>query len=129
MNWSSLWICLPCLSRSVISLSWPSFCVLRTFFKLFDVMIVSRMISWLYFLMSCFAFVLMVLHISAYTIRCLSSPLYTISHRFVIRAHVGDDILDFSGWLTALAILDADIVSDNIAELQCMPSNPCRRSG
>ena len=32
-------------------------CVLRTFFKLFDAMNVSRMISWLYFLISSLAFI------------------------------------------------------------------------
>ena len=64
---------------------------------LFHVMIVYRMISRLYFLMSSLAFFLMVLHISAYSIRCLSSQCSTISRRFVIRAHVGDGILDFSG--------------------------------
>ena len=47
----------------------------------------------------------MVLHISAYSIRCLSSPFSTISRRFVIRACVGDDILDFSDLLIALATL------------------------
>ena len=34
LSWSR--ISLPCLPRSVISLSWLSFCVLRTFFRLFD---------------------------------------------------------------------------------------------
>ena len=52
--------------------------------------------------MSSLAFLLMVLHISAYSIRCLSSPFPAISRRFVIRARVGDDILDFSGFLVAL---------------------------
>ena len=80
-----------------------SFSVLR----LFGAMIVSLMISWLYFPMSCLAFFLMVLHISAYSIGCLSSPFSTISRRFVIRACVGDDILDFNGLLIALATLDA----------------------
>ena len=45
----------------------------------------------------------MVLHISAYSSRCLSSPSSIISRPFVIRARVGDDILDFSGLLIALA--------------------------
>ena len=71
------------------------------FLRLFDAMIVSRMIFWLYFLMSSLAFFLMVLHISAYSIHCLSSPVSTISHRFIIRTHVGYDILDFSGLLIA----------------------------
>ena len=49
----------------------------------------------------------MVLHIYAYPIRCLLSPLSAICHRFVTSARVGDDILDFSGLLIALATLDA----------------------
>ena len=73
------------------------------FFRLFDAMIVSRMISWLYSRMYSLAFVLMVLYISAYYIRYLLSPFSAISRRFVIRAHVGDDILDFWGLLIALA--------------------------
>ena len=36
---------LPCLSRSLVSLPWRSFCVIRTFLRLFDVTIFSRMIS------------------------------------------------------------------------------------
>jgi len=59
---------------SVISLSWPSFYVLRTFFSLFDATIVSRLMSWLYCLVSSLAFFLMVMHISAYSILCLLSP-------------------------------------------------------
>ena len=57
--------------------------------------------------MSSLAFFLKVLHISAYSIRCLSSAFPNISRRFVIRAFVGDDILDFSGMLIVLATLDA----------------------
>ena len=57
--------------------------------------------------MSSLAFFLMVLHISMYFIRCLLSPFPAISHRFVNRARVGDDILDFCGLLIALATLDA----------------------
>ena len=105
LSWSL--ISLPCLSRSLTSLSRSSSWVLWTFFKLFDVTIVSRTISWLYFLMSSLAFVLMVLHISAYSICCLSSPFSISYRRFIIRARVGDDILDFSGLLIALATLDA----------------------
>ena len=99
-------ITFPWLSWSVICLSGPSFSVLQTFLRLFDITIVSRMISWLYFLMSFLAFFLMVMHISAYSTRCLSSPFPTISRRF-IRARVGDDVLDFSGLLIALATFDA----------------------
>ena len=57
--------------------------------------------------MSYLALFLMVLHISAYSNCCLSSPFPNISRRFVIRALVGDDTLDFSGSLIALATLDA----------------------
>ena len=46
----------------------------------------------------------MVLHTSAYSIRCLLSPFSTISRRFVIRTRVGDGFLDFCGLLIALAI-------------------------
>ena len=92
---------------SVISLSWPSFCVLRTVFRLFDSMIVSRMMSWVYFLMSSLVFILMVFYISANLIRCLLPPVPAISRRFVISARVGDAILDFHGLLIALATLDA----------------------
>ena len=91
----------------MISQSWPSFCVLRTFHRLFDATIVSHMISWLYFLKSTLAFFLMVLHISAYSIRCLSSLFPTISRRFVIRSLVGKAVLNFKGLLIALATRDA----------------------
>ena len=57
--------------------------------------------------MSSLAFLLMVLNISAYSIRGLSSPFSTISRRFVIRAHVGEDILDLRGLLIVLATLGA----------------------
>ena len=83
LSWSC--ISLSCLSRSVISLSWPSIGVLPTFHKLFDVTTVSRVISLLYFIMSSFAFFVMVLHISAYYIRCLSSPFSIFTRRFAIR--------------------------------------------
>ena len=68
-------------------------------------MIVSRMISWLYFLMPCLAFFCMVLQFFAYPILCLSSSFPNISRRFVIRALVRDDLLDFSGLLIALTDL------------------------
>ena len=57
--------------------------------------------------MSSFTLIVMVLHISTYSIGCLSSPFSTISRRFVFRARVGDDVLNFSGLLIALATLDA----------------------
>ena len=69
---------------------------------LFGSNIVSRVISWLYFLMSSLAFFLMIMHISAYSIRCLFSPFLTVSRRVVTTARDGDDILDFSGLLIAL---------------------------
>ena len=51
------------------------------------------------------AFFLMILHISAYSL--FNVAVLTISHRFAIRARVGDGIFDFSGLLIALDILDA----------------------
>ena len=57
--------------------------------------------------MSSHAFFWIVLHISAYSIRCLSSPFSAISHRFAIRARLGDANLDFFGLLIALATRDA----------------------
>ena len=95
---------LPCFYRSVISLYWPSFCVLLTFLRFSDAMTVSRMLSLLLFLMSYLTFVLVVLHISVYSIRCLSSPFSTNSLGFVIMASISDDILEFSSLLIALAI-------------------------
>ena len=47
LSW--LWISLPCLCRSVTSLFRPIVsCILLTFLRLFDAMIVSRIISWLH---------------------------------------------------------------------------------
>ena len=120
-------------ARSLISLSWPSFCVLLIFLRLFDAMIVSRMISRLYFLMSSHALFLMVLHISAYSVHGLSSPFSTISRLFVIRDRVGDDILDFSYLLIALATLDAlcwvvSVMVSLMASRSCSFSNRCLNS-
>ena len=53
----------------------------------------------------------MVLHISAYSIRCILSEFPATSRRVVIRARVGDDILDLCGLLIALATLDATTCS------------------
>ena len=92
------------LSRSVINLFWPSFCILL---RIFGVMISSHMISWLNIRMSSLGFCLMVLHISAYSIRCLSSPFSTIFLRFIVRTRVGDDFNDFSDLLITLATLEA----------------------
>ena len=113
------WMYLPCLSRSVISLSWPSFCDLRTFFRLFDVMIVSRKISWLYFVMFSHGLFLIILHISAYSLFCLLSPFPSISRRFVIRVRVGDDILDF--WIMYLMIS----LKVSMSSSSCSVSNWC----
>ena len=75
--------------------------------------------------LSCFPFI--VLHISAYSIHCLSSPFSTISRRFVIRARVGDDILDFRGLLTAVATFDALcwIMSVMVSLMVSMSSSSC----
>ena len=77
--------------------------------------------------MPCLAFFLMVLHIAAYSTHCLSSPYSTISRRFVIRAHVGDDNLDFSGLLIALSTLDALcwIMSVVVSLMVSMSSSSC----
>ena len=61
-------------------------------------MIVSRMISWLYFLVSSLAFFLMVLHVSAYSIRCLSSPILTVSRHFTIMT------LDALCWIMSVLV-------------------------
>ena len=47
----------------------------------------------------------MILHITAYSIRCLSLPFPTIFLPFFTRALVGDNILDFSGMLIVVAVL------------------------
>ena len=100
------WISLPCMYSIHIVYGVISFCVLFTFLRLFDVIVVSRMISWLYFLMSALAFFLMVLRISTYSTPCLSAPFSTISRRFVIKVRVVDDILYFSRLSVALSTLD-----------------------
>ena len=75
-----------------------SFSVLRTFLRLFDVMIVS----WLYFLMF-----LLIFFIAYFCVPLLyvvyRLPFPTISRHFIIGACVGDDIIDFSGLFIALA--------------------------
>ena len=70
-------------------------CVLLTLFKLFDVSIVFRMVSKFYFPMSSFAFFVMVVHISVYSIQSLA-VFFTISLRFFISPLVGVDNLDLS---------------------------------
>ena len=88
-------ISLPCFSKNIISLSWHSVCVLLTFFRLFDTMIGSYMICWFYFLMYFSAFLLLVLHISAFTVRCVSSPFPTVA----------DNMLNFNGFSVALVTI------------------------
>ena len=77
--------------------------------------------------MSSLALFFMVFHMSTYSIRCLSSPFSIISRRFVIRTRVGDDILDFSGLLIALATLDAPcwIMSVMVSHMVSMLSSYC----
>ena len=60
----------------------------------------------------------------------LSSPFPTISRRFVIWAHVGDDIVDFSGLSIALATLDALcwIMSVMVLTMVSMSSSSCNVS-
>ena len=53
------------------------------------------------------AFFFMVLHISAYSTSCLSSAVFIISYRFIIRALVDHEYLDFNGLLIAIATLFA----------------------
>ena len=53
----------------------------------------------------------MVLYISSYYVRCLSSLFPTTARRFVIKAHVDDAILDFIGVLIVLTILVALLLS------------------
>ena len=77
----------------VISLSWPSFCVLQTSLRFFDAMIISHMISWVYFLRSSLAFFLKV---------CIF-----LGNVFVVYLRLSDDIHDSSGVLIALASTDA----------------------
>ena len=69
----------------------------------------------------------MVLCISAYSVRCLSSPFSIISRRFIIRARVDDDILDFSGLLIGLATLDALcwIMAVMVSLMVSMSSSSC----
>ena len=69
----------------------------------------------------------MVLHISAYSIRCLLSPFSAISRHFVIMARVGDDILDLCGLLIALATIDALcwIISVMVSFMGSMSSSAC----
>ena len=73
------------------------------------------------------AFFLMVLYIYVPSICCLSSPLPNISRRFVIRAFVGEDILNFSGLLIALANLNALcwIMSVVVSLMVPMSSSSC----
>ena len=64
---------------------------------------------------------------SVYSIHCLSPPFSTISRRFIIRARVGEDILNFSGLLIALVTLDALcwIMYVMVALMVSMSSSSC----
>ena len=68
-------------------------------------MIISRMMCCMYFPMPSFAFFFIVLHISAYSVRCFVWQFSTISRDFLNRFRVGDNILHFSVLLIALATL------------------------
>ena len=72
----------------------------------------------------------MVLHISAYSVRCLLSPFPAISRRFDTRARVDDDILDLCGLLIALATLDPQfwIMSLMVSLMVSMSSSSCSLS-
>ena len=76
--------------------------------------------------MSSFAFFLMVLYISAFSI-FLSLPFPTIYRRFVVRTHVGDAIIDLSGLVIVLATLDALcwIMSVMVSMMVSMSSSSC----
>ena len=102
-------------------------CVLLTLFKLFDVAIVFRMVSRLYFLMSSFAFFLRVLHTSVYTMQSLVVFL-TISLRFFISALVGVDNLDLSHLVFCLAMFVAVcwIISVMFSFRVSISSSSCR---
>ena len=100
---SCSWICLPCLSSSVIIRFFPRLGVLLTFFKLLDASIVSRISSKLCFRISSFAFFfygLTYLHI-----------FYVVSGALVLYRFstllVGDDIFGFFCFLVCFAMLNA----------------------
>ena len=119
-------ISLPCLSSSVIIRFFPRLCVLLTFFKLLDASIVSQISSKLCFRTSCFAFffvVLLVLHISTYSMWSLWVLISVISLRFFIRALVGDDILGVSvSWFVLLCSMHFVGSFQPCSYLDC----PCR---
>ena len=127
LSWS--WISLPCLSRGVISLSWPSFCVLRIFFRLFDandhfwydILVVfpdvhSCLLSW----WSC------IFLRTLFVVYCCRFPAFLFVTSS-IRAHVGDGILDLCGLLIALATLDrlCCIISAMASLVGSMSSSSC----
>ena len=74
--------------------------------------------------MSSLAFFLMVLYISAFSIRCLLSLFSAISRRFFIRVRVSDDIIDFCDLIISLAILDV-LKSAMVSLVVSMSSNYC----
>ena len=66
-------------------------------------------------------------HITIFLIRCLSSSFCIVSRRFFVRARVGDDILNFSGLLIALATLATLclIISVMVSLMVAMSSSTC----
>ena len=70
-------------------------------------MIVSRMISWLYFLVSSLIFFFSDFAYFCVLYSLFLSPFSAISRRFVITDRVGDDIIDLCGLIIALATLVA----------------------
>ena len=68
----------------------------------------------------------LVLHISAYSIRCLLPQCPAIFRRFIIRSYAGDDILDVCGLLIALATFD--VLCWIMSVMVSMSSSSCRVS-
>ncbi|KAK2173822.1 hypothetical protein NP493_848g03070 [Ridgeia piscesae] len=120
-----LWISLPCLSTSMISLSRPSFCVLRTFLRLFNAMLLSRMISWLYFLMSSLAFFFMVLHITLFGVyrRCFP-PFLVVSSSELVTLSLMCEACWFPQPLLARFICVMVSLMVSMSSSSCSVSNP-----
>ena len=87
-----------------MSLSRPSFCVLRTFFRLFDDRFSYDLLGVFPDVLSCFLF-------DGLAYFCVLYSLFIVAafhfSSFRLRARFGDDILEFCGLLIALATLDA----------------------
>ena len=117
-----------CIARCVITLfilwSWPSFCILLTILRLFDTMIISRTISWLYLLLCSLC---VGLAYFAHSINSLPLLFPAISCPFIIKARVVDNIFDICGLLRALATLNmlCWIMSVMISLMVSMLSSSC----